>query len=137
MVCIYCSGKTSVVNSRPKHRINQIWRRRQCLECGAIFTSREIADFGLSWTVKNSNGQFEPFSRDKLFISIYKSVSHRASAIEEVNSLVDTLITKLGTQLQNGLLDSSTILHVTHVALSRFDKQAAMHYQSFHRVSNT
>ena len=27
MVCIYCSGKTDVINSRPQKRLNRIWRR--------------------------------------------------------------------------------------------------------------
>jgi transcriptional regulator NrdR family protein len=134
MVCIYCSGKTGVINSRSKSRINQVWRRRKCLACGAIFTTREITDFELSLTVISSDGQIRPFSRNKLFLSLHKSLAHRTSAVDDANNLVDTLIMKLNTQLQNGSLDRNTILYLSHVTLSRFDTQAAMHYQSFHKT---
>jgi len=39
MKCPKCGGRTAVIDSRP--RKNQIFRRRECLECGFRFNTWE------------------------------------------------------------------------------------------------
>jgi len=75
MVCIYCSGDTQVINSRLQKRPNQVWRRRKCLECGATFTTHELAAYEGSWRVKSSSAGLQPFNKNKLFLSLYKSLA--------------------------------------------------------------
>lgn len=133
MVCIYCGSKTSVYNSRPASRVNQIWRRRKCLSCGGIFSTREAADYNAGWSVKNNQHQIEPFIKEKLFVSLLKSLEHRPRAIQEASSLTDTITNKLRVHLKDGILHSQIIIQVSEVALARFDKQACMHYQALHR----
>jgi transcriptional repressor NrdR len=133
MVCIHCGGKTKVVNSRRQSRSNQVWRRRQCLDCGAVFSTREGAQHELAWMVRTS-GQLEPFSRDKLFMSLYKSCEHRKTALNDAKGLADTVISKLPNYAVNGTISDSDIVRAAQVALNRFDKAASTHYQAFHKA---
>lgn len=71
MNCPYCGKEiTSVTNSRPTKDNTQIWRRRCCDSCKAIFTTHEIIDLSHLMVIKKS-GKSEMFSRFKLFSGIY------------------------------------------------------------------
>jgi transcriptional regulator NrdR family protein len=133
MVCLYCSGKSQVANSRRKVRLNQTWRRRICLNCHSIFTTVEIADYGSSWIVKAVDGLL-PFSRDQLFISIYDSCKHRESALTDASGLTDTIIGKLRTSAPNGVIERKSIVQNALVVLTRFDKAACSYYEAFHKI---
>jgi transcriptional regulator NrdR family protein len=133
MVCIHCSGKTQVVNSRSQLRVNSIWRRRKCLSCGIIFSTREEADRSSIWSVKDRTGQLEPFERDKLFLSLHKSCQHRISAVTDASGLTQSIIMKLNNYAENGIINAQAIIQVSQVALSRFDKASSVHYQAFHQ----
>jgi transcriptional regulator NrdR family protein len=133
MVCIQCGGRTQVINSRPQLRINNIWRRRKCLRCGIIFSTSEEVDHSSIWIVKDRTGNVEPFERDILYISLYNSCKHRINAIPDASGLTQSIIAKLGSQVENGIITSQNIIQVAQVALSRFDKASSVHYQAFHQ----
>lgn len=132
MVCIYCGQNTQVINSRLQKRANQIWRRRKCLKCGAVFSTHEHAVYEAAWRVKTSRSSLEPFVREKLFLSLYKSCSHRKTATYDAVALTDTVISGLGKQIRNGVIESETIAHEAMSILKRFDTPAAVHYKAFH-----
>lgn len=132
MVCIQCGGDTHVYNSRHQKRTNSVWRRRRCLNCGASFTSEEIAKYGDSWRVLARNGQLQPFSRDKLFLSLYGSLRHRPAAVAEAGALTDTVIVKLSDKAEGGRIEARFIIQTVSVALNRFDRPASVQYQAFH-----
>lgn len=132
MVCIHCGSETRVSNSRPQKRSNRIWRRRECLGCHAIFTTEEGIDYGGSWVVKPASGAIEPFSRDKLFMSLYKACQHRQTALKDAAGLTETIINKLAAVAQNGTLQTSQVIQITQVALNRFDDAASVSYRAFH-----
>jgi transcriptional repressor NrdR len=132
MVCINCGSETKVTNSRPQKRNNQIWRRRECQRCHTVFTTEEIVRLPLSWRVKTSSGGLEPFSRDKLFVSLHKSLQHRKTALEDADGLADTVIRKLTDIKQSRAIDKQQIIQLVQVTLTRFDKAAAVHYQAHH-----
>lgn len=132
MVCIHCGEKTHVVNSRHQKRSNQVWRRRQCWACQAIFTTEETAQYEAAWLVRYDQGALRPFLRDKLFLSLYKSCGHRKTALEDAMGLTDTVIKKLGHEADNGVLRRITIIQTVQVALNRFDKAASTSYAAFH-----
>jgi transcriptional regulator NrdR family protein len=132
MVCIHCGAKTHVLNSRLQRRNNQVWRRRQCSVCGAVFTTEESALYSASWRVQGDKGTLKPFSRDKLLLSLYKSCGHRSTALSDAAGLVDTIIKRLLDQADSGLLNKETITGVCLVVLSRFDKSAGVHYLANH-----
>jgi transcriptional repressor NrdR len=132
MVCIQCGSKTEVVNSRTGRRSNQVWRRRHCTRCGALFTTEERADYEAAWAVRSPQGRLEPFSRDKLLVSLYRSLRHRPAALRDAGALADTIINKLRAQAADGVLESRIITGTARVALNRFDHAASVAYQAFH-----
>ena len=135
MVCISCQQKTRVINSRPQRRSNQQWRRRQCTICKSIFSTVETADYSAVWSVKRASEPLSPFNRDKLLLSIYKSLEHRDKSLEDAAGLADTIINKLVSLSANGILTQKQISQTVLVALNRFDKAASVHYQANHSTS--
>ncbi|HET7060465.1 MAG TPA: hypothetical protein VFH99_04115 [Candidatus Saccharimonadales bacterium] len=138
MVCVQCGGQTRVINSRHQRRANQVWRRRQCRnpQCGAVFTSEETAAYNAAWAVQGPSGKLAPFSRDKLLLSLYKSLEHRSTAVADAGGLADTVIKRLSGAVTDGVIESQAIVHAAQVALNRFDKAASTHYSAFHPKHN-
>ncbi len=77
--------------------------------------------------------QLRPFSRDKLFISVYDSCQHRKTALSDAEGLTETVIRKLAAHVKDGTVDKSDITGVAQVALNRFDKAASVYYEARHR----
>ncbi len=127
-----CGSQTRVMNSRHQRRSNQVWRRRQCQACGTVFTTREQADYRTMWRVRGIRGRLEPFSEDKLMLSLYQSCRHRSEAVRDARALTDTIVAKLRSQVSDGVLDSQAIVRTAQVALNRFDRAASVAYQAFH-----
>jgi transcriptional repressor NrdR len=134
MVCAVCGNETKVTNSRLQKRSNRVWRRRQCLKCAAIFTTEEAIDQGTVWLIRSSSGALRPFSRDQLFLSVFRACEHRKTALSDAGSLSDTIIRRLEGHVNDGRLDSAVVVQASLVALNRFDKTAATVYQAFHPV---
>ena len=134
MVCVHCGHDTKVTNSRLQRRTNQVWRRRRCLSCGATFTTLEAADFGAVWLVEGLGGHLVPFSRDKLFLSLYDSCRHRPEAVDDATALSETVINKLVSQVKDASLTRRAIVTIAQTTLSRFDNLAGRHYQAFHKA---
>lgn len=131
MVCIYCAHDTSVINSRHQKRLNQVWRRRKCSACGAVFTTTESIDLSGALRVRRV-AALEPFSRDTLLFSVYDSLKHRKSAIQDATALTSTIIATLHPLAEATVVDRDVITTVTTSILERFDKIAATHYAAFH-----
>jgi len=131
MVCIYCHHKTQVTNSRPQKRLNRVWRRRNCQNCGAIFTSTESIDLSGSVGV-GSGSHLQPFQRDKLLFSVYDSLRHRKTAQTDATWLTDTIIAKLLPHIKDATIQKQQITQTSLSVLKNFDKPAATHYQAFH-----
>jgi transcriptional repressor NrdR len=135
MVCIYCSGALEVTNSRAQARQNQVWRRRHCKQCGAVFTTNEAVDYAKSLAVQGRDGSLSPFKRDKLLLSIFKSCQHRKSALEDAAALTDTVLARTLQENRTGRLGSMDIAQAVLASLRRFDTAAAVHYEAYHPTS--
>jgi transcriptional repressor NrdR len=133
MVCIYCGSPTKVTNSRPQKRLLQVWRRRACTQCGALFTTNEIVDLTTSLSVRLSGGRPRPFSRDKLFVSILRSVGHRDEPLDDANGLTATIISKIIQSTTEAFVEPSQIIAIALDTLQRFDAAAAIQYKAYHR----
>lgn len=131
MVCLYCSKDTGVINSRLQKKQNQVWRRRQCLSCGSIFTTLEKPDHATTLTVK-TNTRYKPFVRDKLWLSIYDSLKHRKTALIDATALTDTVIAHIYSSTTSGSIDQEVLANVVQSILQRFDKAAATYYLAYH-----
>jgi transcriptional regulator NrdR family protein len=134
MVCIYCSHKTQIINSRSKNKNISTWRRHKCLQCNSVFTTHESADLEKSISVKPSSGSLRPFLRDQIFIDIYRSVSHRKSPLEDSTHLTDTIISKV-LALKSALVSTSELKNIIKETLNSFDKPALAYY-SAHFIDN-
>lgn len=132
MNCVYCQGKTGVTNSRKVTKGMGIWRRRQCKSCRAVMTSNEHYDLQRNIRVERSSGSLEPFLRDRLFVDLYQSVSHRKSALADATALTDTVITQVLPHNSRGLLKISQITEAVRDTLKRFDKTALSYYEARH-----
>lgn len=142
MVCLYCNRKLSVTNSRPQLSRNQTWRRRLCKPCGAVFTTTEAIDLTQSIIVSSPadnsdsdgarNEALTAFDRDKLFISIYKSLQHRRHAARDARGICDTVVAAVASAASGGTIEARTLTTITLNTLQRFDSAAATHYAAFH-----
>jgi transcriptional regulator NrdR family protein len=155
MVCIYCGGNLAVTNSRPQKSRNQVWRRRQCTACKALFTAVEALDLsqaiivdasplqgssgGRPKTLGAGAGALHPFDRDKLFISLYNSLRHRTDASIAARGLTDTVIARIlkSAGANNGRIHRQTIRQTALQTLERFDAAAATHYLAFHSATSS
>ncbi len=131
MVCVYCGHSTQVINSRHQKKVNQVWRRRQCTNCQAIFTTREAVDTTQALRIKKDKA-YQPFSRDTLLLSIYDSLKHRKTAETDATALTATIMTKLYPLIHDATLNRTDITKTATAVLTRFDKAAATHYHAFH-----
>ncbi len=137
MNCIYCDCGTEVTNSRAKARNPSVWRRRRCNTCVAQFSTLERPDYATALVVEGIRGKLYPFSRDKLFLSLYKSLGHRQDALNSATELTDTIIGRLLRQRQapDGLLQMAAIAHAAHITLKRYDPLAAHTYKAYHQAA--
>ncbi|HEY1835755.1 MAG TPA: hypothetical protein VGG13_02950 [Candidatus Saccharimonadales bacterium] len=132
MVCLYCKAPTQVINSRRQKQLNQVWRRRQCTACGAVFTSHETFDFSASLALQTPDGKLAPFKKEKLFLSILKSCKHRKSALDDAIALTGTVMGKLAKVASGGALAAETVANIAHDTLRNFDHAAAVQYAAYH-----
>lgn len=133
MVCIYCKSETNVINSRHKSRLNTVWRRRSCQKCRAIFSTSETAILEKAISITKNNGKLEPFYREKILISIYRSLDHLQQAPLKANALTDTVVAKLQTNKPGPSLSTKDIALVVASVLKRFDAAGAIKYQSYQK----
>lgn len=134
MVCIYCRKDTHVSNSRLQKRTNQVWRRRTCEHCKNVFTTLE--EVTLEQAVRfNHMGHLEPFSRDKLFLSIYEACRHRKTAVSDATSLTATSLSKIRSKITDATIDRAIVVKSIAEVLKHFDKAAQVQYLAFHPLA--
>ena len=91
MRCPYCSDAVNkVIDSRLGRDGAEIRRRRECLECGRRFTTRERVEEILPKVIKQ-DGRREEFQREKLIAAIGKACQKRPVSTDDVEKLVDRL----------------------------------------------
>lgn len=131
MVCIYCSGKTSVTNSRFQKRNNQVWRRRKCRSCGAIFTTHEAILLEDSLSVER-NGKTEKFLADKLYTEVLLAVQDLPDCYSVAKELTATITQNLLKHASEGLIKAQAISFETSSVLKRFNKRAWLRFVAEH-----
>jgi len=131
MVCVYCGGETKVTNSRLQKRNNQVWRRRECLVCHAIFTTHESVELESALSV-DKNGQNQPFLPDLLLKELMLALSHRKDVYTASREVLGTIIRKLLTLPQKPLYKPADISKITSGVLKRFDRRAYLRYLADH-----
>jgi len=86
------------VDSRPKD--DRIKRRRECIKCGARFTTFEVVEKPMLMVEKRS-GSYEPFDRGKLIKGIFSAIKKRPVNIDEVEKIADNIENHYANELKN------------------------------------
>lgn len=131
MVCIYCKSQTSIINSRPQIRSNQVWRRRKCLKCQAIFTTIEATDYALALRV-GSETVSKPFLTDLVYTEVLLALSHRKNAYIDAREITGTIIKKLISSSPNLIFSARQISKTIAEVLKKFDQLAWHRYAAEH-----
>ena len=131
MECVYCLGKTQVVNSRHQKRNNQVWRRRQCLACRAIFTSLESVDLASALRIEQ-NGVLRPFLTDLLFTEVLFALADRKNLYIDAREVTNTIIQALLGLPGAPVYLPRQISQATADVLKRLDKRAWHRYAGEH-----
>jgi transcriptional repressor NrdR len=89
MKCPYCSHLgDKVVDSRESKEGDVIRRRRQCLNCGKRFTSRERLE-DIEYRVVKKDGNREAFQRQKLIAGLLTASEKRPVSIQQLEAIAD------------------------------------------------
>jgi transcriptional repressor NrdR len=93
--CPFCGDEdTRVIDSRLGREGNEIRRRRECLECGRRFTTRERVEETLPKIVKRDERR-EEYDRHKLLTSLEKACAKRPVSAATLQRLVDRIEKRL------------------------------------------
>ncbi len=95
MRCPSCGDtQTRVIDSRLVREGSEIRRRRECVECGRRFTTRERPDEALPKIVKKDERR-EDYTREKLVSSLQKACQKRPLSVDALERLVDRIEKRL------------------------------------------
>ncbi|MET4699561.1 transcriptional repressor NrdR [Constrictibacter sp. MBR-5] len=132
MRCPFCQhDDTQVKDSRPTEDNTAIRRRRFCPGCGARFTTFERVYLRELMVVK-SNGQREPFNRDKLERSMRVALRKRPVEDERVERVISSLVRQLETSGETEI-PAKKIGEGVMAALSTLDPVAYVRFASVYR----
>ncbi len=95
MRCPYCADEANrVIDSRLGKDGLEIRRRRECLECGRRFTTRERVEEVLPKVVKRDERR-EDYERTKLQLGIQRACEKRPISVVEIERLLDRIERRL------------------------------------------
>src|SRR5580658_7905397 len=95
MRCPFCGhDDTQVKDSRPTDDNAAIRRRRFCGNCAARFTTFERVQLR-ELTVLKTNGEREPFDRDKILRSMKVALRKRPVEDDRVEQVINSLVRQL------------------------------------------
>jgi len=136
MKCIYCNQeKSEVINSRGIKGNSMVWRRRSCLNCKKIFTTKEspIAD---NLFVLKRNGSRQRFIYEKIFTSIFKVINtgkNRDSGDDAklAKKISEHVIEKLFSISNNRVVSSKSIIELVYKELKKINLSFADIYIAY------
>ena len=132
MRCPFCGNEdTQVKDSRPTDDNSAIRRRRQCTNCGARFTTFERVQLRELVVIK-SNGQREPFDREKLLRSMQISLRKRPVDQDRLVRVVNGIVRRLESSGENEI-PTTHIGEAVMDALATLDKVAYVRFASVYR----
>ena len=132
MRCPFCGHEdTQVKDSRPTDDNTAIRRRRSCPNCGARFTTFERIQLR-ELTVVKSNGQREPFDREKVLRSMKIACRKRPVEPERIERVVNGLVRRLES-LGETEIPSSVVGEMVMEALATLDQIAYVRFASVYR----
>ena len=132
MRCPFCSHEdTQVKDSRPTEDNSAIRRRRQCVNCGARFTTFERVQLR-ELTLVKTNGSREPFDRDKLARSMITALRKRPVDSERIERVVNSIVRRLESSGESEI-PSKLVGEMVMDALGSLDQVAYVRFASVYR----
>ena len=131
-----------VIDSRLGRDGNEIRRRRECIECGRRFTTRERVEETFPKVVKRDERR-EEYQREKLLTAVQKACEKRPVSAEALDRLVDRVerhVQELGEKEVTSHLVGERMMEelvgLDHIAAARYasvflDFQTAEDYRAF------
>lgn len=138
MKCPYCNHEEDkVLESRSSEGGTAIRRRRECLGCGARFTSYERVEERPLMVIKR-DGRREEYSREKILSGILKACEKRPVSMDDIDKIVADIEKKIyseaGKEIESGKIGEyimEVLEELDEVAYVRF----ASVYRQFQDVS--
>ncbi len=132
MRCPFCGNEdTQVKDSRPTEDNSAIRRRRQCVNCGARFTTFERVQIR-ELTVIKSTGKRESFDREKLLRSMQIALRKRQIDSERLERVVNGIVRNLESSGESDI-PSKTLGSLIMDALKTLDPVAYVRFASVYR----
>ena len=129
MKCPKCgSDDDKVLDSRSVRDGAAIRRRRECIVCGARFTTHEEIDRD-EVTVVKQDGTREPFSRQKLEKGVRIACQKRPVSEDQLQSLLDSVVAAL----EGEEVPTSKIGELVMERLHALDEVAYIRFASVYR----
>ena len=129
MKCPKCgSDDDKVLDSRAVRDGAAIRRRRECIVCGARFTTHEEIDRD-EVTVVKQDGSREPFSRQKLEKGVRIACQKRPVSEDQLQSLLDSVVASL----EGEEVPTSKIGELVMERLHALDEVAYIRFASVYR----
>ncbi|MDR0350157.1 MAG: transcriptional regulator NrdR [Coriobacteriales bacterium] len=101
MRCVSCGyPESKVIDSRPSEDGVSVRRRRECLECGARFTTYERHNEVPLVVVKNDRS-CEPFDRNKLLHGLFIATAKRDVPVAKLEALIDDVEAEIRNTLKS------------------------------------
>jgi transcriptional repressor NrdR len=132
MRCPFCGNEdTQVKDSRPTEDSSAIRRRRQCVNCGARFTTFERVQIR-ELTVVKSTGKRESFDREKLIRSMQIALRKRPVDADRLERVVNGIVRNLESSGESDI-PSKTLGSLIMDALKNLDPVAYVRFASVYR----
>lgn len=132
MKCPSCAGlENKVVDSRLTRDADAIRRRRECLACGARFTTYEYVERTQILVIKK-DGRREPFRREKVREGVAKACEKRPIAGEALSALVDR-VEAAALAMGQSEIESRQIGEIVIEELASLDQIAYVRFASVYR----
>jgi transcriptional regulator NrdR family protein len=126
MNCPLCQTKLLTTNSRPTGSKMQTWRRKSCLKCGLILSSKESLD--LSTVIKVDS---DDYSRARLIKSVSDLVKGDSEeAIMNIVSTVEIRALKHPSYHSKVVLTKSELATELSYVLKKLDRAAYLRHQA-------
>jgi len=132
MYCPFCGAQdTKVYDSRLAPEGDQVRRRRECVSCGARFTTFETAELQFPRIIK-SDGARENFSESKMKLGIQRALEKRPVSTEDVDLAINHIRRKLMT-IEDREIASRKIGDMVMEELESIDHVAYVRFASVYR----
>ncbi len=132
MRCNFCTCiQSKVIDSRSLDDDRRIRRRRECLNCGARFTTYEVIENNELYVIKKDESR-QPFNRKKIFNGLLRACEKRPVSVTQMEEIIDNVEQALYTE-NNNEAASSKIGDLVLEYLKRVDEISYIRFASVYK----